>query len=131
MIGDIVEGGYHLSTLPDGKKVILSPKSTETLVPYAEISLIEAMLSIDGYDNWFIPDTDLLIYLLQHYNIMKDTIPDEYKMSSNKEYWTFDEHDAEGDYAKTVKIQYDGRTPYKVSIDSKKLSFYVRAFKLI
>lgn len=76
MIGDVLDGGLHISTLPDGKKVILSPKSTEKLVPYVEISLIEAFLSIDGYDNWFIPDIDLMVYLLQHYNIMKDNIPE-------------------------------------------------------
>lgn len=130
MIGDVLEGGLHISTLPDGKKVILSPKSTEKLVPYAEISLIEALLSIDGYDNWFIPDTDLMVYLLQHYNIIKDTIPEEYSMRFEKGYWTFNEQDSDGDYAKTVKMQLSG-VPYWVGVDSKKLSFYVRAFKLI
>ena len=130
MIGDVLDGGLHISTLPDGKKVILSPKSSEKLVPYAEISLMEAFLSIDGYDNWFIPDTDLMVYLLQHYNIMKDNIPEDYSMHFEKEYWTFDEKDSEGDYAKTVKLQYDG-VPYLVNRESKKLPFYVRAFKMI
>lgn len=130
MIGDVLDGGLHISTLPDGKKVILSPKSTEKLVPYAEISLIEAFLSIDGYDNWFIPDTDLMVYLLQHYNIMKDNIHEDYSMHFEKAYWTFDEKDSEGDYAKTVKLQYGG-VPYLVSRESKKLPFYVRAFKMI
>lgn len=130
MIGEVLEGGYHLSTLPDGKKVILSPNSTEKLVHYAEISLIEAFLSIDSYDNWFIPDTDLMVYLLQHYNIMKDTIPEEYSMHFEKGYWTFNEQDSNGEYAKTVKMQYLG-VPYLVAMESKKLSFYVRAFKLI
>ena len=130
MIGDVLDGGLHISTLPDGKKVILSPKSTEKLVPYAEISLMEAFLSIDGYDNWFIPDTDLMVYLLQHYNIMKDNIPEDYSMHFEKEYWTFDEKDSEGDYAKTVKLQYGG-VPYLVNREPKKLPFYVRAFKMI
>jgi hypothetical protein len=130
MIGEVLEGGYHLSTLPDGKKVILSPKSTEKLVPYAEISLLEAFLSIDGYDNWFIPDTDLMVYLLQHYNIMKDTIPEEYEMRTDKAYWSFNETESDGDYAKIVKLQYGG-VPYLVSRESKKLPFYVRAFKMI
>ena len=130
MIGEVLEGGYHLSTLPDGKKVILSPNSTEKLVHYAEISLIEAFLSIDSYDNWFIPDTDLMVYLLQHYNIMKDTIPEAYSMHFEKGYWTFNEQDSDGDYAKTVKMQYYG-VHYLVAMESKKLSFYVRAFKLI
>ena len=130
MIGDVLEGGLHISTLPDGKKVILSPKSTEKLVPYAEISLLEAFLSIDGYDNWFIPNTDLMVYLLQHYNIMKDTIPEEYEMRTDKAYWSFNETESDGDYAKTVKLQYDG-VPYLVHRESKKLPFYVRAFKMI
>lgn len=130
MIGEVLEGGLHISTLPDGKKVILSPKSTEKLVPYAEISLIEAFLSIDGYDNWFIPDTDLMVYLLQHYNFLKDTIPEEYSMYFEKGYWTSETKDSDGDYAKTIKMQYGG-VHYLVAMESKKLSFYVRAFKLI
>ena len=130
MIGDVLEGGLHISTLPDGKKVILSPKSTEKLVPYAEISLIEAFLSIDGYDNWFIPDIDLMVYLLQHYNIMKDNIPEDYALYIGKAYWSYNEQDSDGEYAKTVKMQYLG-VHYLVAMESKKLSFYVRAFKLI
>ena len=130
MIGDVLDGGLHISTLPDGKKVIVSPKSTEKLVPYAEISLIEAFLSIDGYDNWFIPDTDLMVYLLPYYNIMKDNIPEDYALYIGKAYWSFNEQDSAGEYAKTVKLQYYG-VPYLVSRESKKLPFYVRAFKMI
>ena len=130
MIGDVLDGGLHISTLPDGKKVILSPNSTAKLVPYAEISLIEAFLSIDGYDNWFIPDTDLLVYILQHYNTMKDNIPVDYARYIGKAYWSYNEQDSDGEYAKTVKMQYYG-VHYLVAMESKKLSFYVRAFKLI
>jgi hypothetical protein len=128
MIGEILEGGLHISTLPDGKRLILSPKVYEKKLAYSDISMFESFLIIDDYNEWFVPDADFMKYILQHYAIIKDDMIDGYDMHLDEEYWTV--NDTNPDYGLTISFYYKGMMYYQNSRDKKK-QFYVRAFKMI
>jgi hypothetical protein len=130
MIGDELEGGLHIATLPDGKRLILSPKVYEKKLAYADISTFEAFLIIGEYGEWFVPDADLMKYILQHYAIIKDDMIDGYDMHIDEEYWTVNDNDVY-DYAETVIFVTKGGIMYYNQKRGKKNVYNVRAFKLI
>jgi hypothetical protein len=138
MLGQELAGGLHIATLPDGKRLILSPKVYEKKLAYADISLFESLLMIGEYSEWFVPDADLMKYILQHYAIIKDDmidgydmhIDDGYDMHIDEEYWTVNDNDVY-DYAETVIFVTKGGIMYYNQKRGKKNVYNVRAFKLI
>jgi hypothetical protein len=130
MLGQEVEGGLHVATLPDGKRLILSPQAYEKKLAYADIALFESFLMIGEYSDWFIPDTMLMKYILQHYVIIKDDMVDGYVMNLEEEYWTVNNTDVQ-DYAETVIFCTNGGIMYCDQRRNKKNVYNVRAFKMI